>query len=249
MNDKKKIAVAGGTGTVGRFVVESLRRDGHEVVVLARSTGIDLASGAGLAGAITDVDAVVDVASVQTQSARESERFLGSVTRNLLDAESRAGVRHHVALGIVGSDRAPHGYYAGKALQERLVMDGAVPWTILRATQFHEFAQQIHGRVRVGPAVLVPAMRSRPVAARTVGEHLARLAVAEPAGRVPDLAGPREERMPDLVRRFAAATGLPGRVVAVPLPGGFGRALRDGTILPSDDATLAGPTFAEWLRG
>jgi uncharacterized protein YbjT (DUF2867 family) len=249
MNGSKRVAVAGGTGTVGRFVVGALRRHGHDVVVLTRSTGVDLASETDVSEALTGVDAVVDVSSVQTQSARASERFFGTVTRNLLDAESRAGVRHHVALGIVGSDRAPHGYYAGKALQERLVTDGAVPWTILRATQFHEFARRLHAQVRLGPLAVVPVMRSRPVAARTVGERLAELAVADAAGRVPDLAGPREERMPDLVRRYAAATGLPDRVVAVPLPGGFGRALRDGTILPSADAVLAGPTFAEWLRG
>ncbi|RWZ53083.1 NAD-dependent epimerase/dehydratase family protein [Labedella phragmitis] len=249
MNGTTRVAVAGGTGTVGRFVVQALLRDGHDVVVLTRSTGVDLVSGAGLAGALTGVDAVVDASSVQTQSARESERFFGTVTRNLLDAESRAGVRHHVTLGIVGSDRASHGYYAGKAVQERLVEEGAVPWTILRATQFHEFARQVHGQVRLGPVVLVPVMRSRPVAARTVGDRLARLAVADPAGRVPDLAGPREERLPDLVRSLAAATGLPGRVVAVPLPGGFGRALRDGTILPGRDAVIDGPTFDEWLRG
>jgi uncharacterized protein YbjT (DUF2867 family) len=244
-----RIAVAGGTGTVGRFVVEALRRDGHDVVVLTRSAGVDLVSGAGLEDAIVGVDAVVDVSSVQTQSARASERFFGSVTTNLLAAESRAGVAHHVALGIVGSDRAPHGYYAGKAVQERLIESGAVPWTILRATQFHEFARQLIGQVRLGPVVVAPVMRSQPVAARTVGERLARLAVAGPAGRVPDLAGPRKERMPELVRRVIAADGLPGRVISVPLPGGFGRALRDGTILPGPDAVLDGPTFDEWLRG
>jgi uncharacterized protein YbjT (DUF2867 family) len=244
-----RVAVAGGTGTVGRFVVEALRRDGYEVVVLTRSTGVDLVSGAGLDDAIAGADAVVDVSSVQTQSARASERFFGSVTTNLLTAESRAGVAHHVALGIVGSDRAPHGYYAGKAVQERLIENGAVPWTILRATQFHEFARRLLGEVRIGPVVVVPVMRTQPVAARTVGEQLARFAVAGPAGRVPDLAGPREERMPELVRRIAAVERLSGRVITVPLPGGFGRALRDGTILPGPGAVLDGPTFDEWLRG
>src|SRR5690606_28447067 len=103
-------------------------------------------------------------------------------------AEAAAGVGHHVALSIVGVDRAPYGYYAGKALQERLVTEGEVPWTILCATQFHEFAGQIYGQVKLGPIVVVPVMRSQPVAAREVAERLVELATDAPAGRVPDLA-------------------------------------------------------------
>ncbi|HET6672293.1 MAG TPA: SDR family oxidoreductase [Agromyces sp.] len=242
-----KIAVAGGTGTIGHHVVDVARERGHDVVVLTRSTGVDLVAAHGLEAALAGVDAVIDVASVQTVSAKESRRFFGAVTRNLLATEEAAGVRHHVALSIVGVDDASYGYYAGKVLQEQLVEAGPVPWTLLRATQFHEFASQIHGRMKIGPVVMVPAMRSQPVAAREVAERLVDLAEGGPTGRVRDLAGPREERMSDLARRWAKATGRAGRVMEVPLPGGFGRAMRDGTLLPRPGADLGRQTFDEWL--
>lgn len=243
-----KIAVAGGTGAVGRHVVDRVRELGHEPLVLTRSAGHDLVTGAGLEAALAGVDAVVDVASVQTQSAEKSRAFFGSVTRNLLAAEAAAGVRHHIALSIVGSDRAPEGYYAGKALQEQLVEAGAVPWTILRATQFFEFPAQMLGQTTFGPVALIPTTRSQPVAAREVAARLVDLAADAPAGRVRDLAGPREERMADLARRWLRANGKRTRVVEFPLPGTFGRALRDGTLLPAAGAAdLGTQTFDEWL--
>ena len=242
-----KIAVAGGTGTVGRHVVDVVRERGDEPVVLARSTGVDLVTGAGLAGALDGVETVIDVASVQTLSDAASRDFFGAVTRTLLAAEVAAGVRHHVALSIVGVDDAPHGYYAGKVLQEQLVEAGPVPWTILRATQFHEFAGQIFDTAKVGPLVFVPRMRSQPVAAREVAERLVALAAAEPAGRANDLVGPGEERMADMTRRWATATARRGRVVEVPLPGAYGRALRDGTLLARHGSDLGVQTFDAWL--
>jgi uncharacterized protein YbjT (DUF2867 family) len=242
-----RIAVAGGTGTVGRHVVDVVHETGHEPVVLTRSTGVDLVTGVGLADALAGVDVVIDVSSTLTMSAAASRAFFGSVTRNLLAAEAAAGVAHHVALSIVGSDAAPYGYYAGKVLQEQLIEDGPVPWTILRATQFHEFASQLHSRMRLGPIVVAPAMQSQPVAAREVAERLVALAVAEPAGRVTDLAGPRVERMADMVRRWATATGRRGRVVEVPLPGAYGRAMRDGTLIAQPGSDLGVQTFDEWV--
>ncbi len=240
-----KIAVAGGTGAVGAHVVEVIRMRGHEPLVLSRSNGVDLVSGAGLD--LAGVDAVIDVASTSTQSAQASESFFGVVTSNLLAAEVAAGVGHHVALGIVGSIEAPFGYYAGKKVQEQLVKDGPVPWTILRATQFHEFAGQIYGSITVGPIILVPKMLSQPVAAAEVAERLVELAEGGPAGHVPDLGGPRVERMLHMVRAWAKATGGRGPIVEIPVPGGFGRALRDGTILPKAGAAAARQTYAEWL--
>ena len=242
-----RIAVAGGTGTVGRHVVDVARETGNEPVVLARSTGVDLVTGDGLADALAGVDAVIDVASTQTMSDAASRAFFGAVTRNLLDAESAAGVRHHVALSIVGVDDAPYSYYAGKVLQEQLVEEGAVAWTILRATQFHEFAGQLFARMKAGPIVLVPTMQSQPVAAREVAERLVALAAGEPAARVSDLAGPRVERMADLVRRWAEAAGRPGRVLEVPLPGAYGRAMRDGTLLARPGSDVGVQSFDEWV--
>jgi len=243
----QRIAVAGGTGAVGTHVVEVARSRGHEVVVLSRATGVDLVAGTGVADALAGVDAVVDVASVQTLKDTKSREFFGAVTRTLLAAEVAAGVAHHVALSIVGIDEAPHGYYAGKVLQEQLVTDGAVPWTILRATQFHEFASQVHGQVTLGPLVVVPRMRSQTVAAVDVAERLVDLVEAGPSGRVADLGGPEVAAMPDLVRAWARVTGDRRRVVAVPLPGALGKAMRDGTLVTGPGADHGATTFQQWL--
>ena len=242
-----RIAVAGGTGRVGHHVVEIARRRGHDVVVLTRHQGVDLVTGAGLPGALEGVDAVIDVVSVDTLDAGESVAFFETTTRALLDAAAAASVGHHVALSIVGIDRAPYGYYAGKLAQERLIQDGPMPWTILRATQFHEFAEQIHASARIGPLHVAPKMRTQPVAAAEVAERLVALAEAQPAGRVRDLAGPREESLVDMVRRFARTRGSRAWIPAIPLPGALGRAQRDGSLLPDADADLGRQTFTEWL--
>lgn len=241
-----KLAVAGGTGTVGVHVVEVARERGHEVVVLSRSAGVDLVSGSGLPDALSGVDAVIDVASTQTISAKESTAFFAAVTRNLLTAGGAAGIGHHVALSIVGIDKAPYAYYAGKVEQERLVRAGAVPWTILRATQFHEFAAQIRSQTSFGPLTVVPRMVSQPIAAREVAERLIDLAERPPAGRVADLGGPREERMAKMVRRYARAIGARGPVLEVPLPGAYGRAMRDGTLVTTQDSDHGLQTFDQW---
>lgn len=243
-----KIAIAGGTGAVGRHVTAAVSSMGHEPLVLARSTGIDLTSGEGLAAALDGVASVIDVTSTQTRSAEESARFFAAVTQNLLAAEKAAGVGHHVMLGIVGSDKAPFEYYAGKVEQERLVETGPVPWTILRATQFHEFASQIFGQVKVGPFVLIPTMKSQPVAAWQVADRLVSIAAGTPQGLATDLAGPEVLRMVDMVSAYVDATGRRARLIQVPLPGGFGKAMRDGTLLPVGTFDMASQTFTEWLR-
>ncbi|MDP9826915.1 uncharacterized protein YbjT (DUF2867 family) [Kineosporia succinea] len=237
--------MAGGTGAVGRHVVDVLRERGHEAVVLARSAGVDLVTGRDLD--LGGVDAVVDVTSVSTQKQAEAESFFGAVTGHLLEAGKASGVGHHVVLSIVGIDDAPTGYYRGKVLQERLVEEGGVPWTILRATQFHEFAAQILAALRVGPLHPVPVMRNEPVAAREVAEHLADRVEKGPAGRVPDLGGPREERMADMARAYLRHTGRRGFVLPVPVPGAGGRAMRDGTLVTGAGAVHGRQTYAEWL--
>jgi uncharacterized protein YbjT (DUF2867 family) len=178
-----KIAVAGGTGTAGRFVTGCVREAGHEPVVLARSAGVDLTTGAGLAGALRDVAVVIDVTNVTTLSRARSVAFFGTVTGQLLAAGKRAGVRHHVALSVVGADPVRTGYYLGKLRQEELVLAGTVPGTVLRATQFHEFAGQLLALSK-GPVAFVPRMLSQPVAAREVAAELVRLALgARPGAR------------------------------------------------------------------
>jgi len=246
-----RIAVAGGTGTVGAHVVDVLRERGHEPVVLTRATGVDLVTGDGAAEALRGVDVVIDVVSKLTQKERVATEFFDATTRTLLDAANTAGVRHYVLLGIVGSQKSTYGYYLGKMAQERLVHGGEVPWTEVRATQFHEFSQQIYGVARIGPIVLAPIGRVQPIAAREVAEHLVALAEGSPSGLVAELAGPREENLARMVRAAARATGKRAPVLGVPAPGPGGRAMRDGTLLP--DPTLQPPahlgiqTFDEWL--
>lgn len=240
--------MAGATGTVGRYVVDALQETGHDTVPIARAHGVDLNTGAGLGAALAGVDAVVDVTNRPALRASSSRRFFAGVTRTLLEAEQSAGVRHHVTLSIVGIDRVGLGYYQGKLLQEELVLGGPVPASVLRATQFHEFTPQTLGQFR-GPFAVVPRMRQQPVAAREVGTALAALATGEPVGRAPDLAGPQEEYLPDLARRYLEATGERRRVVAVRLPGKVGRQLDTGGLLPVGPGPRGVQTFEQWLDG
>ncbi len=250
-----RIAVAGGTGTVGRLLVAALRDGGHEAVVLSRSTGTDLLAGPSpaLVAALGGCDAVVDVtgptSQLAAQTARGSRAFSSGVTTSLLDAGRTAGVGHHVALSVVGAVRVDAGCCAGKALQERLLTRRRGGWSLLRTTQFHEFAAVMAGTAALGPVCAVPQVLSQPVAAAEVAAELLRIATGAPQGTAPDLAGPRVERVPDLARRWLAATGRPRRVVAVPLPGRFGTALRRGGALPGAGARLGATTFDAWLDG
>ncbi|MFJ4846670.1 SDR family oxidoreductase [Streptomyces sp. NPDC088733] len=240
-----RIAVAGGTGWVGRKVVEAVRAAGDVPVVLARSTGVDLTTGAGLDAALDGCATVIDVSNVVTTGRRKSVAFFDAATTRLLTAGARAGVAHHIALSIVGCDRVGLGYYMGKRRQEELVLSAAVPHTVLRATQFHEFAAQM--LVRRGPVVAAPRMRSQPIAAREVADALVTLAGAAPAGLAPDLAGPEVLEMDDMVRRLARARGDRRLLVPVRLPGAAGRALTGGALLPAADGPRGRQTFADWL--
>lgn len=243
-----KIAVAGGTGTVGRLVVERAREARHDVAVLSRAAGVDLRDRASVERALAGADALVDVASVGTTSAATSTEFFAAASGNLLAAAASAGVGHAVLLSIVGVDRNPNGYYAGKVLQEQLFEDSAVPWSILRATQFHEFAGQVAAQARLGPLQLAPRARVQPVAAAEVAARLVDIAVAGPQGRVSDLAGPREERLDRMIRAWVRRDGPRRLVIPVSIPGAQMRGMREGLALPGPGATIAGPSFDAWLR-
>jgi len=240
-----KVAVAGGTGLTGRHVVEQLTAAGHEPVVLSRSAGVDLVTGAGLDAALTGVDATIDVSNVTTMKRDEAVGFFERAGRRLLDAAARAGVRHHVVLSIVGIDRVSTGYYQGKLRQEELVRDGAVPWTVLRATQFHEFAGQILQRLP-GPVAVVPRLTVQPIAVREVAAALVALVGGEPQKAAPDLAGPRVESLPDMARRLVR-TGTVRRRPVLPLwlPG----PMAHGGLLPTGPGPRGTETFEQWLAG
>lgn len=243
-----KIAIAGGTGTVGKHVVEAAIAAGHEQIILSRSTGTDLMSGVGLTAALEGIEAVIDVSATRSTATKESVRFFGTVTQNLREAERSAGVPHHVALSIIGAAKVNANYYAGKALQERMLLsDSTGGWSLLRVTQFHEFAEQMVRHGKVGPFQVVPTMRSQPVAAAEVARELVEIAAGDPRGLASEMAGPREERMADMVKRYLRATGSTSPTLQIPLPGAWGRGMRDGSLLPAPGTRLGGQTFEEWL--
>jgi uncharacterized protein YbjT (DUF2867 family) len=241
-----RVAVAGGTGLVGRFVVEELTAAGHHPVVLARSTGVDLVTGTGLDAALAGVEAVIDVTNVTTTSGKKAIAFFDRVAHALLDAGEQRGVRHHILLSIVGIDRVGLGYYQGKLRQENVLTSGRTPWTVLRATQFHEFAQQTLDRVP-GPLAVVPRMRTQPVAAREVAHRLVQLVSAPAQGMAPELAGPRVEQLVDMTGRLLRARHQRRLLLPVKMPGATGTAMTGDGLLPAGPGPRGSQTFDEWL--
>lgn len=241
-----RMAVVGGTGLVGRYVVAEVTSAGHEPVVVARSTGADVATGRGLDEALTGADVVIDVSNVTTRKRSESVAFFAAATEHLLAAGQRAGVRHHVALSIVGIDRVNLAYYEGKRHQEAVLLASGRPVSVLRASQFHEFAAQLLAGYK-GRLVVLPKMRTQPIAAREVATELVRLAAGEPVGMAPDLAGPQQEILADLVRRVLDRLGQRRPVITLPLPMAGARAMAAGGNLPTGDFQRGTQTFSEWL--
>lgn len=241
------IAVAGGTGTVGRHVVRTARERGHHVASLSRAAGVDLTTGKGLDQALRGVDTVIDVSGIREISTKKNVDFFTSGTQNLLAAEKRAGVKHHVVLSIVGIDKAPSSVYAGKRAQEEAVKHGGVPWSILRSTQFHEFVPKELSHASAGPLAVVPRMLTQPVAASEVAKALVDAAEAGPRGCLPDLAGPGKERLADLVTAYLRKAGKHKVILQIPLLGPLGKAMRSGDLIPAPGAAVGRQTFQQWL--
>ncbi|WP_064445977.1 SDR family oxidoreductase [Micromonospora sp. NBRC 110037] len=242
-----RIAVAGATGRIGALTVAALQRQGHHVVRISRSLGVDVMTGDGLDEALAGVESVVDTTNVAAGERSETTAYLGGLTRNLLAAEQRAGVRHHVLLSIVGIHRVDdNAHYAGKREQERLVECGPVPWTIVPATQFHDFAAMVTSWTeRDGVATVAPLL-VQPIAPRDVADILAEVAVGEPRGRHVDIAGPATEDLVDMARRTNEARGR--RVRLVPTWSGvFGTSMSGDVLLPGDGARIAPTSFDDWL--
>ncbi|MGH3069444.1 MAG: SDR family oxidoreductase [Streptosporangiaceae bacterium] len=247
-----RIAVAGATGRVGRHVVDVLEGDGHEVVAMSRSQGVDVITRDGLAAALDGVESVIDAATGPSPEQDAATEFFTTAARNLQEAGSRAGVRRMVVVSIIGTDKHTAGYGAAKFAHEQAALAGPVPAQILRAAQFHEFVEVLMAWGRQGEVCYLPRMRTQLVAARTVAEALAALAVTPepaPAGApVAEIAGPREEYLPDMAALLAARRGDVVKIEAVSNPADPDDALNSsGALLPGPHATLAGPTFTEWL--
>lgn len=242
-----RIAVAGATGLAGRHTVTALRQAGHDTVVLARSVGVDLTTGHGLADALGRVDAVIDVTNTPTSSPEQARAFFTTTTRQLLAAEHHAGVGHHVVLSIVGIDRVKgNAHYAGKRAQERVALAGPVPTTILRATQFFDYAAMVLRWTRHGQVATVPPLLIQPVAVTDVANVLVQVAAGAPQRGVRELAGPEPQDLVDMVRRLLAARGESLRLL--PGWGGrFGVELAGEVLLPGPAAQIAPTTFETWL--
>jgi len=242
-----RIAVAGATGRIGRLTTAALEAAGHQTVPLSRRAGVDAYTGSGLADAMAGADAVIDVTNNPSQDVAEIVDFFGTVTRNLLAAGEKAGVRHHVLLSIVGLDhnsRAPH--YAGKREQERLVASGPVPWSIVRATQFHDFAAMVAGWTEKDGTATIAPLLVQPIAQDDVAAILADVAVGAPLGYKLDIAGPETQDLVDMARRTFAVRGKDIKLVPT-WRGNFGTDMAGEILLPGDGARLGTITFEDWL--
>lgn len=243
-----KIAVVGGTGLIGTRVVTALERAGHDVVVASRATGVNSYTGDGLAEALEGVETVVDVSnSGYLDEAGARDFFYGS-TLNLLTFGAAAGVKHHVALSVVGTDRlaaSEGGYFAAKLVQEKLIVASGLPFSIVHATQFFEFVTSIADAATSAGVVTVSQALIQPMAADDVAAAVASVAAGEPVGAVVEFAGPEQFRLDELVRKGIRLD--PREVVADPLARYFGALLDERELLPGDGATLAATRFDDWF--
>ncbi len=244
-----RVAVIGGSGLVGRAILEVLERDGHDGVAISRSEGVDVLSGDGLETALQGCEAAVDVLNTADADPDGPRRFFTAATHSLLVAERAAGVSHHVVLSIAGVDRIrdnPH--YVGKQHQERLALAGPVPATIVRATQFHDFAGMVASWTRNGDeGAFVPPLLVQPVDVDDVAHTLVEVATGRPHGNGPiEIAGPEQQDLVDMARRTLTARGEKVRLTtgwAEP----FGVEMAGEVLLPGPDARVAGTTFDDWL--
>jgi uncharacterized protein YbjT (DUF2867 family) len=253
----KKIAVAGATGRVGRHVVDVLEGDGHDVVAMSRSTGADLITGDGLADALAGVECVIDVATGPSPEQEAATTFFTAAARNLHAAGEQAGVQRLVVVSIIGAERFTAGYNAAKVAHEQAMLTGPIPARVLRAAQFHELVAQLVEWGTRGEVSYVPKMRTQLVAARTVAQALADLAIgpasataSESSGAppIPEVAGPRAESLVDMATLLAARRGHPARIEGISDPADPDSELYEtGALLPGPHATLGGPTFEAWL--
>ena len=249
-SSKMKIVIIGGTGLIGTKLVKNLRDRGHEVLAASPKSGVNTFTGEGLAEALKGAQVVVDVANAPQWDDKAVMEFFQTAGRNLLAAEAVAGVKHHVALSIVGADRSPDsGYLRAKVAQENLIKASTVPFTIVRSTQFFEFVKGIAQSATEGQIVRLSPGMMQPIAADDVAIILTDVAVAEPVNGTIEIAGPEPIRMDEFVRRFLSSTRDPRNVTTDPHARYFGAELNDQSLVPGPaDKPRLGPTrFEQWL--
>ncbi|AMR81541.1 SDR family oxidoreductase [Cupriavidus nantongensis] len=244
-----KIVVIGGTGLIGSKVVARLAAQGHEVVAASPQTGVNALTGEGLGQALAGAKVVVDVANSPSFADDAVLHFFETSGRNLAAAEKAAGVRHHVALSVVGTDKlAQSGYFRGKIAQEALIRNAGIPYTIVRSTQFLEFLGGIAESGADGDAIRLSSASIQPIASDDVAEAVADQALADPANGIVDIAGPQRFALSELVQRYLEATDDPRKVVVDAGARYFGAELDDGTLVPEGPARLGKTSFEAWLR-
>lgn len=243
-----KIVVIGGTGLIGSKLVKKLHEHGHEAVAASPDTGVNTLTGEGLANALKGASVVVDVSNSPAWDDVAVMKFFETSTRNLLTHESAAGVRHHVALSVVGTDRlSESGYMRAKIAQEKLIKESSIPWSIVHATQFFEFLKGLADISTDGSKVRLPHVLFQPMAADDVASALAKIAAGPPVNGTVEIGGPEQFRLDDLVRRRLAALKDPREVIADPKALYSGAKLSERTLVPGTDARLGQTTFETWL--
>lgn len=245
-----KVLVIGGSGLIGSQVVSILTEQGHEAVPASPSTGVNTVTGKGVAEAVAGVHAVVDASNSPSWADDDVLNFFTTSTRNLLEAERAAGVQNHVALSIVGADRAAEsGYMRAKIAQEKVIVESGAPYTIVRATQFFEFVAGIADSMTDGDTVRAPHGGFQPIAAADVAAAVAHAAVGEPVNGVVNIAGPEKQGMDDFIRTRFAATGDARQVVTDPDAQYYGAVLDERMIVPieGEEVTLYPTRFGDWL--
>jgi uncharacterized protein YbjT (DUF2867 family) len=248
MNEKIKIVVIGGSGLIGTKVVNNLRQRGHEVVAGSPSTGVNTITGEGLADALAGAQVVVDVANAPFWEDKAVLEFFETSGKNLLAAEVAAGVGHHVALSVVGTERLlASGYFRAKLAQENLIKASPIPYTIVRATQFFEFVGGIAQTATEGQTVRVPAAMMQPIVSDDVADVVANVALSEPLNDMVETAGPDPIRQDELIRQFLQATGDSRTVVTDPNALYYNIAVNDRSLTPGDNPILGPTHFKDWL--
>jgi uncharacterized protein YbjT (DUF2867 family) len=243
-----KIVVIGGTGLIGSKVVEKLKAKGQEVVAAAPNTGVNTLTGEGLAEALKGASVVVDVSNSPSWEDKAVMNFFETSTRNLLAHETAAGVRHHVALSVVGTERMlESGYFRAKLAQEKLIKSSSIPCSIVRATQFFEFVKGIADVSTEGNTVHLPAVLIQPMAADDVASAVCRVALGSPVNGTVEVGGPEQFRLDEFIRRGLAARKDPREVVADPQARYYGIRVSETTLIPNGDARLGTTHFEDWL--
>jgi uncharacterized protein YbjT (DUF2867 family) len=244
-----RIVVIGGSGLIGKKLVNNLRQQGHEVVAASPSSGVNTVTGEGLAQALAGAQVVVDVANAPSWEDNAVLAFFETSGRNLLAAEASSGVQHHVALSVVGADRLPDsGYMRAKVAQENLIKASKIPYTIVCATQFFEFVGGIADSASDGQTIRLPPAMMQPIVSDDVAAALADVAVAEPLNGTVELAGPEPIRMDELVRRFLNANRDTRKVITDVHARYYGTAVNDQSLTPDNNSRLGPTRFDDWLR-